>query len=108
MNYIGKVFYNWVNPTPQEQDRGNIPILIYSKVFKDFDEALETVKNKAKQQSIAILKAKFNKYHRLPVCKYYVRIENSWEVAEGKAKQGKLYNEWVEKDYEYGELFICQ
>ena len=96
-NYIARIHYNWVNPTPWEQNKGNIPTLIYSKSFKDFDEALKTVKNKAKQQSIAILKAKFNKYHRLPVCKYYVRIENSYSLAGGKAKYGKIYDEWMEK-----------
>lgn len=105
--YIGKVFYNWANPNKEEQVKGNVPILIFSKKFSNFDDALETLKNKVKQQSIAILKAKFNKYHRLPICKYCV-IDGYWEVAEGKAKQGKLFDEWIEKGYENGELFICQ
>lgn len=107
MNYIGKVFYNWANPNRNDENKGNPHILIFTKTFDNFDEALETVKNKAKQQSIAILKAKFNKNQKLPICHYFVKIENSWEVAEGKAKQGRLYDEWIEEGYECGELFIC-
>lgn len=99
MNYIGKVVYYWANPNQQDQDHWNYPHLIYNKTFNTFEEALEKVKNIAKQQSIAILKAKFNKYHKLPICMYFVKIENSWEVAKGKAKQGKLYDEWVEEGY---------
>jgi len=99
MNYIGKVVYYWANPNQQDQDQWNFPHLIYNKTFNTFEEALEKVKNIAKQQSIAILKAKFNKNHKLPICMYFVKIENSWEVAEGKVKQGKLYDEWVEEGY---------
>lgn len=98
MRYIGKVYYTWKNPTRKEMDEGNTPTLIYSREYNDFNESLKDVQNKAKQQSIAILKAKFNKYSRLPICRYFVKIENSWEVAEGKAERGKLFDEWVDKE----------
>lgn len=106
MNYIGKVLYYWANPSQSDEDKGNPSILVFEREFNSFDDALKTVKNKAKQLSIGILKAKFNKYHKLPICIYFVKILNSWEVAEGKAKQGKLYDEWIEEEYKNSELFV--
>lgn len=98
MKYIGKIYYTWANPNQKEQDEGNTPKLIYCKDHNNLEEALKEIQNKAKQQSIAILKAKFNKYSKLPICRYFIKIENSWLIAEGKAKQGKLYDEWKDKE----------
>lgn len=98
MRYIGEVVFYWANPTRQQQDEGNYPTIIYKRIFNTYEDALTTVKNKAKQQSIGILKANWNKYKQLPICRYFVKIENSWLVAEGKAKQGVLFEEWEDDD----------
>ena len=97
-NFIGRVEFYWANPNMRQQDEGNIPVVIFNKLFISKQEALEGVRNKAKQQSIAILKSKWNKHKQLPICRYFVKIENSWVVAEGKAKQGVIYDEWEEKE----------
>ena len=96
MKYIGMVDYRWKNPTRKQEDEGNIPTIILRKGYDNFSSALEEVKNKAKQASIAILKSNKNRYKQLPVCKYYVKIVDSWLVAEGTILQGKVIDEWVE------------
>lgn len=96
MKYIGMVDYRWKNPTRKQEDEGNIPTIILRKGYDDFNSALEEVKNKAKQASIAILKSDKNKYKQLPLCRYYVKLVDSWLVAEGSVLQGKVLDEWVE------------
>lgn len=98
MKYIGVVDYYWKNPTRKQEDEGNIPTVILRKGYDNFSNALEEVKNKAKQASIAILKSNKNKYKQLPVCKYYVKIVDSWLVAEGQVIQGKITQEWIDND----------
>lgn len=98
MKYIGMVDYRWKNPTRKQEDEGNIPTIILRKGYDDFNSALEEVKNKAKQASIAILKSDKNKYKQLPLCRYYVKLVDSWLVAEGSVLQGKVLDEWVETE----------
>lgn len=98
MKYIGMVDYYWKNPTKQQEDEGNIPVIIFKKEYNDIDVALEEVKNKAKQASIAILKSNKNKYKQLPICKYYIKRVNSWLIAEGQVIQGKIMQEWLDND----------
>ena len=98
MKYIGIVNYYWKNPTKQQEDEGNIPTIILKKEYNNANTALEEVKNKAKQASIAILKSDKNKYKQLPICKYYVKIANSWLIADGQAIQGKITQEWLDNN----------